>query len=157
LELVLKSLEHQLNEQRFVILHMILEEIQTEEKMIASTLDDYTRTFNYYNAILERLFLQGIRESKGRDNSRNLVLYGVESIFMEGTTNQEIIRHYIVALANQTGSSYSKILQRLVEAKNLLSPESWCGLFYQAPNINYSVLDLELFRDLYCRNCGCEN
>ena len=79
----------------------------------------------------------------------------LESIYMEGTENREYIRHYVVAAINESDYDYSIRYQRLMEAKELLSRDEWCELFYKDPSLSYNILDLELFRNLFCINCGC--
>ena len=79
----------------------------------------------------------------------------LESIYLEGTENVEYVRHYIVAAINISDYTYSTKYQRLIEAMKLLPQEDWCELFYTEPYLNSSILDLELFRNLYCRNCVC--
>ena len=79
----------------------------------------------------------------------------LETIYLRGTTNSEIIRYYIVLAINKSFSGYDEIYQRLIELQDTLTTEEWCELFVGSPSINYSILDLELFRDLFCFNCGC--
>jgi hypothetical protein len=80
----------------------------------------------------------------------------LESIYNNGTTHTQIIRHYIIESLRNPENRYSQIHQTLVEAMDLLSEEEWCGLFNLPMAVNYSILDLEIFRNLMCKHCGCE-
>jgi hypothetical protein len=79
----------------------------------------------------------------------------LESIYLEDTTNPEIIRHYIISALNYSDYTHSEKYRLLEEITDLLSPDEWCGLSRNSPAIDYSILDHEMFRNLWCKHCGC--
>ncbi|HKL09787.1 MAG TPA: hypothetical protein VJ896_13510 [Bacteroidales bacterium] len=51
---------------------------------------------------------------------------------------------------------FNNNVRYLLECAEKLDTEEWCKLFTGKTRINFQLLNNELIRDIYCRQCGCE-
>jgi hypothetical protein len=80
----------------------------------------------------------------------------IHTLYMNGTTNKEIIRYYLVVYYSLIEINPSEQFSFLIDAQEYLSKKEWCKLFNGGMQLNFQILDYEIVRDMCCKNCGCE-
>jgi len=89
-------------------------------------------------------------------DAHSLSLDLLKNIYDEGTENKDIIKYYLILLYSQEEHYTSEYFEFLFDAADIFNQEEWCKLFTDNIRINFQILDYEMIRDFYCKQCGCE-
>ena len=86
--------------------------------------------------------------------SYDLAFNLIKDLYDNGTDNKEIITSYLILKYSNNNITDDFYLLFLLAEE--FSSEDWCNLFTGSNRINFQILDYEIMRDFYCKQCGCE-
>ena len=84
--------------------------------------------------------------------SYDLAFNLIKDLYDSGTDNKEIIASYLIL--KYSNNNITDDFDLLFLLAQEFSRVDWCKLFTGSNRINFQILDYEIMRDFYCKQCG---